>query len=233
MPGSGNETKGRLEVTMGEENQLNDAKGAEGGPNHIINPTNASLLAAVKALTWQSHKVEIHLELTHMMAQSVLALDNKRNLLSSKLDKLGNTLQVDKMHKGTYNDEIMDKLSTLPELLASLIEHCKPGEETNKRGPSASIESVLGRETSTLTEGEEGSKEMKSDNREPSTIYSKRLIGSDTKVGGNSIEERASGEITKTLRESDIRNNQHLTRRQKKKLKTSLKVAKKQADRTA
>ncbi|KAJ1215291.1 hypothetical protein NDU88_002900 [Pleurodeles waltl] len=34
-------------------------------PEYIIQTINASVLAAVKSLTWQSHKMEIHLELTH------------------------------------------------------------------------------------------------------------------------------------------------------------------------
>ncbi|KAJ1119425.1 hypothetical protein NDU88_007611 [Pleurodeles waltl] len=37
-------------------------------PEFIKEAINASLLAAVKALTWQSHTMEIHLELTHMLA---------------------------------------------------------------------------------------------------------------------------------------------------------------------
>ncbi|KAJ1198921.1 hypothetical protein NDU88_002759 [Pleurodeles waltl] len=96
--------EGEARSVYGEENQLNNEKGAKGRPDHIINTINASLLAVVEALIWQSHKMEIHLELTHMLAQSVLALDNKLNLLSGKLDKLGNTRQVDKMSKGTHSD---------------------------------------------------------------------------------------------------------------------------------
>ncbi|KAJ1083325.1 hypothetical protein NDU88_003484 [Pleurodeles waltl] len=42
IPGSSNDMRGRLEVSKGEENQLNDEKGAEGRPDHIINTINVS-----------------------------------------------------------------------------------------------------------------------------------------------------------------------------------------------
>ncbi|KAJ1161534.1 hypothetical protein NDU88_002018 [Pleurodeles waltl] len=238
----------------GEDNQPNQEQGFKGRPDHIINMVNESFLAAVKALTWQPDKMEIHLELTHILAQSVLALDDKLNLLSGKLDKLGNMWQNNNATKGTRNHKLIDKQTFLPDLLTSLIQHGITGDERKKmksgtpvekqrvklpielthiKGPSASIELMLKRKSSALKEGEEGSKEMELDNRQQSMTHPMRLTTRDINIDGNSIEEQGSGLIAKTSRESDIRNNQQLSRRQKNKLKKSLKVAKKTTDRTA
>ncbi|KAJ1161127.1 hypothetical protein NDU88_001614 [Pleurodeles waltl] len=68
---------------------------------------------------------------------------------------------------------------------------------------------------------------MELGNRTPSTTYPMRSATSDANVVRNSVEEQDSGVIAKTSCESDTRNNHQLKGRQKKKLKKSLKVAKK------
>ncbi|KAJ1187308.1 hypothetical protein NDU88_004085 [Pleurodeles waltl] len=76
----------RPQEDCSSESSPNKERGEAARPDQIIDGINTSLLAAVKALTCQSHKMEIHLELTHMLAQSVIALDNKLNALRGKLN---------------------------------------------------------------------------------------------------------------------------------------------------
>ncbi|KAJ1107544.1 hypothetical protein NDU88_004934 [Pleurodeles waltl] len=57
-PGREDEIWGTYEEVMGEENSPNEEEQGEvGRSDYTINTINASLLAAVKALTWQSHKM--------------------------------------------------------------------------------------------------------------------------------------------------------------------------------
>ncbi|KAJ1083764.1 hypothetical protein NDU88_003919 [Pleurodeles waltl] len=106
------------------QNPRNKERGEAARSDHNIGTINASLLAAVKALTWQSHKMEIDLELTHMLAQSIIALARKLNALCGKLDNWDHSWRKDGVAAGSRIDEI-DKLVTLPDLLTSIIQHCK------------------------------------------------------------------------------------------------------------
>lgn len=56
---------GRYCGTQSDEQDVNN----KNGPEYILNTINSSLLAAVKALSWQSHKLEIQVDLIHMLAQ--------------------------------------------------------------------------------------------------------------------------------------------------------------------
>ncbi|KAJ1125295.1 hypothetical protein NDU88_003727 [Pleurodeles waltl] len=98
------------------QNPPNKKRGEVASPDNIIETINASLLFAVKALTWQSHKMEIHLELTHMLAQSLIALDSKVNALCGKLDNRDHSRRKEEAVVGSRNDEIIDKLATQPDL---------------------------------------------------------------------------------------------------------------------
>ncbi|KAJ1114461.1 hypothetical protein NDU88_002698 [Pleurodeles waltl] len=112
-----------------EENPPQNAPHKERGDvvrsDYIIETISASLLAAVKALTWQSNRMENHLELTHVLAQSILTLDSKLNSLCGKLDNWDYSGREDKVAVGSRNDEMIDKLATRPDLVTSIIQHCK------------------------------------------------------------------------------------------------------------
>ncbi|KAJ1096877.1 hypothetical protein NDU88_002008 [Pleurodeles waltl] len=215
----------------------NEELGEDSRSDYIINTINASLLAAVKALTWQSHKMEIHLELTHMLAQSVHMLHNKLNSLSGKLDKWGNRWKDDNAAKGTRNDEIIDKLSTRPDLLTSLIHHCKAVDESYKKMNSETpvkkqqdtvpTELTHKGEPSASIGGEEESREMESNNRQSIMAHPMLLTSSDTNAAEHSTEQQVPEVTFKPPCEFDTKNNQQLQlARRQKKLKKTLKATK-------
>ncbi|KAJ1176330.1 hypothetical protein NDU88_001612 [Pleurodeles waltl] len=197
------------------QNLPNKERGDVVGSDYIIETINASLLAAVKALTWQSHKMEIHLELTHMLAQSILTLDSKLNSLCRKQDNWDHNWREDKLFVGPRNDEILDKLATLPDLLTSIIQHCKTAagnynkitgkeavENQQETGPSE-LPSKEG--LTALTEGEDGSRETEPNNMQQTAKPIELQPSVVTNAPANIIEEQAFGVNHKSPFEHELR----------------------------
>ncbi|KAJ1098050.1 hypothetical protein NDU88_003166 [Pleurodeles waltl] len=165
------------------------------------------------------------------------------NKLGAMGDNWDNRWKEDQVVEGSQNDKIIDKLVTLPDLLTSIIEHCEAAIGNNKKNIYWAVENQ--QETGlielsykggpiVLPEGEDGSKETELNNL--NTVKLPKLQPSlATNALGNSIEEQDLDAHNKLPSEHNPRTKQQpqLTRRQKKKLKKTLKATKKPRDRAA
>ncbi|KAJ1155022.1 hypothetical protein NDU88_007758 [Pleurodeles waltl] len=245
VPGIRKGTKWAQEEATREENPHNKEMGEVGTSDYIIKTVNASLVAAVKALTWQSHKMDIHLELTHKLAQSVLILDSKLNSLCGKPDNWDNRWKEDKVVEGSRNDKIIDKLATLPDLLTSIIQHCKAATGNNKKttGKKAvenqqetvSTEPSYKGSSTVLPEGEDGSRETEPNNMQQTVTLPTLQPSVATNTPENSTEEQDADLNHNSLCEHypRIKHQPQLARQQKNMFKKHLKPHKKTIDRAA
>ncbi|KAJ1194543.1 hypothetical protein NDU88_003831 [Pleurodeles waltl] len=156
---------------------------------------------------------------------------------SLALDNSDHSWRKDKAAVGSQNDEIIDKLATLPDLLTSIIQHYKnatvnynkttgKGAEENQQetGP---VELFFKGPTA-HTEGEDRRRETKPNNTQQTAKPLEVQSSVVTNVPVNSVEEQAVDAKHKLPCELDLRTKQQpqLTRQQKKKLKKTLKVTK-------
>ncbi|KAJ1218629.1 hypothetical protein NDU88_006207 [Pleurodeles waltl] len=164
-----------------------------------------------------------------MLAQSVLALDSNLNVLCGKLDNWDHSRRKDEAVVGSQNDEIIDKLATLPDLLTSIIQHCKyavgncnktTGNWAEGNQQETGTLEFLSKDSIVYTEGEDGSSEMESNNTQQIAKPPEAQFIVFTNVPAN-IEEQVVDVKQKPPCEKDLRTKHHrqLTRQQKKKLK--------------
>ncbi|KAJ1160062.1 hypothetical protein NDU88_000564 [Pleurodeles waltl] len=212
----------------GEDNESSNAAG------QLPVDENKSLMVrrtALKRKATSSKKLYIHNYFTRARSRTG---DGEEEGDEQKLDNRDHSWRKDEAAVGSRNDEIIDKLATLPDLLNSMIQHCKNaagnkitgnGTEGNKQEPGP-LELAKG--AIVYTEGEDGSSEIKSNN----TQQIKKLLEAHTSVvinvPANSMVEEAVYAKYKPPCDHDLRIEQHpqLRRQQKKKLKKTSKATK-------
>ncbi|KAJ1199884.1 hypothetical protein NDU88_003716 [Pleurodeles waltl] len=147
------------------------------------------------------------------------------------VDNWDHSWRKDKAAVGSRNDEIIEKLATLPDALTSIIKHCKNATGNNNKTTGKGAEKnqqeigpfeLLFKGLTVHIEGEDVNRETEPNNMQQTARPLEVQFSVVTKVPPvNSIEEQAVNAKHKLPCKHDFRSKQQpqLTRRQKKKLK--------------